>query len=223
MRPLWLVAVLALAGCGGGPSRPSLPANACRPADTDARPWETRGWRVAVPESDAPRRGAERPRVIVQAFSDFECPFCARAEPTMSRLLETYGPCLQVVWRNRPLAYHAHAELAARAALEVYRQLGDDGFWRYHDALFVDQAHLDRAQLEAKAEALSGMDMDAFRAALDEGAHADVIERDRATVDAIEPRLGTPTFLVNGEVIHGARPYERFARAVEEALLDQTR
>jgi protein-disulfide isomerase len=220
MRPLALALIL-LAGCGGAPARPPLPAGACRAADDDARPWELRGHRVAVPAVFAPRRGAERPRVVIQAFSDFECPFCARAEPTMTRILETYGDCVQVVWRNRPLPYHEHAALAARAALEVYRQLGDDGFWRYHDALFADQAHLTQADLEQKAEALSGIDMEAFRAALGSDAHQPVLDRDAATIDAIEPRLGTPTFIVNGELIHGARPYERFAQSVEDALRAQ--
>jgi predicted DsbA family dithiol-disulfide isomerase len=217
------MSLAVLAAACGGPQRPALPPGACRPAEAeqDPPPWETRGYAMPVPWF-APKRGAERPRVVIQAFSDFECPYCARAAPTLERVLEDYGDCVQVVWRNRPLRYHEHAEPAALAAIEVYEQAGDEAFWRYHDRLFADQSALSRADLEAHAEAVGGVDMDAFRAALDEAEHQGVIERDRRAGErtGIEP-LGTPAFFVNGELIHGARRYERFRRAVEDALRDQ--
>lgn len=215
-----VVSGLLLAGCGASP--PPLPADACRPAEvpSDPPPWVTRGYGMRVPWF-APKRGAERPRVVIQAFSDFECPYCARAAPTLERVLEDYGACVQVVWRNRPLRYHAHAELAARAAMEVYEQAGDDAFWRYHDRLFADQDALSRADLERHAEALGGIDVDAFRAALEGDDHARVLARDRQVVERFDLDLGTPAFFVNGELIHGARRYERFARAVEDALRAQ--
>ncbi len=211
---------LVLIACGGAQRAP-LPAGACRPAANDSRPWEERGpVPLSIPPLAAPRRGAERPRVVVQAFSDFECPFCSRAVPTLERLLEDYDGCLQVVWRNRPMRYHAHAELAARAALEVHQQLGDDAFWRYHDRIFGDQANLSREQLETHAQELPGIDMEAFRAALDGNEHQDAIDRDLDTLDRVERRLGTPTFVINGRVIHGAQPYELFVRVVEDAIRD---
>jgi protein-disulfide isomerase len=174
---------------------------------------------MAVPPIAAPRRGAEHPRVVVQVFSDFECPYCARAEPTLNQLLAEFGPCVQIVWRNRPMPYHEHAELAARAALEVYEQRGAAAFWRYHGLVFASQDRLSRSLLEAHARSIEGIDMAAFRAALDSGKHHDVIERDIADVDRIEPRYGTPTFFVNGVALHGARPYDVFRAAVEDALL----
>ena len=89
---------------------------------------------------------------------------CARATPTLDRVIEEYGACVQVVWRNRPMPYHPHAALAARAATEVYAQRGDAAFWTYHDRLFARQDELSRALLEREAEAL-GLDMAAFAAA----------------------------------------------------------
>lgn len=159
--------------------------------------------------------------MIVQVFSDFECPYCARAVPTLERVLEQYGACVAVVWRNRPMPYHRHAELAARAALEVHRQAGDAAFWRFHDLVFERQSRLSRADLLSYAVEVGGIDVEALAQALDSDAHRAVLERDRAAVDAIEPRLGTPTFFVNGELIHGARSFEVFRDAVEAALRDQ--
>ena len=168
----------------------------------------------------APRRGAERPRVVIQAFSDFQCPHCAHALPQLDRVVEDFGGCVQIVWRNYPLAYHEHAELAARAAMEVYRQRGDGAFWAYHDRLFSDQDHLERADLERAAQSIEGLDLEAFRAALGSDAHRDVIERDRASADATGVRIGTPSFFVNGHLLSGARPYPAFRRAIEDALLE---
>lgn len=177
---------------------------------------------MAVPD-DAPRRGASRPRVVIQEFSDFECPFCSRSVPTMERVLADYGACVQVVWRQRPLSYHPHAALAARASQEVYRQAGDTAFWRFHDLLFADQEHLARADLERHAAMIDGVDLEAFRAALESDTHLDVIERDRQAIDALpgELSLGTPSFFVNGVLLHGARRYSHFAYRIEEALAEQ--
>ena len=209
---------LSALGCGGA-QRPPLPPGACSPAPEGdvSRPWEHRAYAMRVPLY-APRRGATRPRVVIQAFSDFECPYCARAAPTLDRVIEDYGACVQIVWRNYPQSYHAHAELAAEAAMEVFRQAGDDAFWRYHDRLFRDQEHIARADLEAHARALGGIDMEAFGAALDERAQRHVIERDLATPRGMDLTIGTPSFFVNGRLIHGARGYEHFQREIELAL-----
>jgi len=214
-------ALLALLLWGCGAAQPPLPPGACSPMPEgeDARPWETHGYRIPVPWF-APKRGAERPRVVVQVFSDFECPYCARATPTLERVLEDYGECVQVVWRHRPMPYHPHAALAAQASTEVYAQRGDDAFWRYHDALFAAQGELSRAVIEREAEAL-GVDLERLRAALDEGAHQHVIDRDRAAVAATELEAGTPSFFVNGAFIHGARSYRVFAHHIERALRSQ--
>jgi len=215
-----VIVSLALVGCGSRYGF-DLPDDACRPAEDDARPWETRSYGMTVPP-DAPRRGTDRPRVVIQVFSDFECPFCARAVPTMDRVIEEYGACVQVVWRQRPLNYHEHAVLAARASSEVHHQAGDAAFWRFHDRLFADQEHLTRADLERHAAAVGGVDMEAFGAALDGDAHHDVIAQDRAVIDALpgELELGTPSFFVNGYLLHGARRYSHFAYRIEEALAE---
>ncbi len=221
MRAGALALALLAGACGGSRYGFDLPARACRPADDDARPWESRGYGMVVPE-DAPRRGAARPRVVIQAFSDFECPYCAQAAPTLDRLLEEYGDCLQIVWRHRPLAQHPNSRLAARAAHEIYRQRGDAAFFRYHDRLLADQAHLARADLERHAAAIEGVDLDGLRAALDGDAHVDVLARDRDAIEGlrVEPPLGAPTFFVNGYLVHGARRHAHFAYRVEQALAD---
>jgi protein-disulfide isomerase len=211
---------LVITACG--PQRPPLPPDACRPSAEGEHPWEGRGYTIDLPWN-APRRGAAQPRVVIQEFSDFECPYCSRAQPQIDQAIDDYGACVAVIWRNYPLPYHPHAELAARAATEVYTQRGDQAFWRYHDSLFADQLHLTRADLEQRAQQIEGIDMNAFRQALDQNAHSDVIARDRAAIEGTGARVGTPTFFVSGTLINGAQPYENFQIAIETALREAYR
>ncbi|MGE0785584.1 MAG: DsbA family protein [Sandaracinaceae bacterium] len=216
------LAMACVIGCGG-PQGPVLTPGACSPLpEGEEPPWEGRGYALPVPWF-APRRGAQRPRVVIQEFSDFECPYCARALPTVDDLLAEFGDCVQVVWRQRPLRYHAHADDAARASVEVYRQGGDEAFWRYHDRLFADQEDLSRPALLAHARALGGIDVDAVERVLESDDHAAVIARDRGAIDRLGLELGTPSFFVNGVLLHGARRISHFRRAIIDALNEQAR
>ena len=213
--------VLFLVGCGGA-QRPSLPDGACSPLPEGApEPWVGRGYALGDIPWFAPRRGADRPRVVIQAFSDFECPFCARAVPTMEQVIEEYGECVQVVWRQYPLRYHERAEPAARASVEVYRQAGDDAFWAYHDQLFANQEDLSDEALVRYARAIEGVDATAVQAVIDGDEHRGVIERDRAVIEGLDAELGTPSFFVNGTLLHGARRISHFRRAIHTALTEQ--
>ena len=82
-------------------------------------------------------RGRADAKVVIQEFADFQCPFCARVEPTLVEVLKTYGQRVKLVWRHRPLsAIHSDAALASEAAQEALKQKGMAGFWKMHDALF---------------------------------------------------------------------------------------
>src|SRR5262249_16007209 len=62
---------------------------------------------------NAPSRGPATAHVVLEHFSDFECPFCSRIDPTIQRVIQTYGDRVRVVWRDYPLPFHSHAMLAA--------------------------------------------------------------------------------------------------------------
>jgi len=171
-----------------------------------------------VPVAGAPSRGAADALVTIVAFSDFECPFCARAVATMARLAATYGPDVRLVFRHRPLPFHEHARLAAEAAMEAFAQRGDAGFWAMHDLLFENQRSLERADLERLA-GLAGLDLRRFRAALDAHTHAPAIEADLALAESLGV-VGTPYFYVNGRLVRGAQPFETFRAAVDTSLAE---
>ncbi len=92
---------------------------------------------------DAPSKGAKQPKVTIVEFSEFQCPFCSRVNPTISEVLKTYGNDVQVQFRHNPLPFHNNAMIASIAS-EAAREQGK--FWEMHDKLFANQQALERAE-----------------------------------------------------------------------------
>jgi protein-disulfide isomerase len=167
--------------------------------------------------ADAPRapfKGGRNARVVIQEFSDFQCPFCGRVGPTLERVLEEYGDRVKIVWRNYPLPMHREAPLAAEAALAAHAQ---GKFWQYHDELFENQRALTREDLERYAQEL-GLDMARFRRALDEHTYQADVQADMEASRAAGARHGTPAFFINGRLLQGAQPFDAFKAAIDAAL-----
>lgn len=78
-------------------------------------------------------RGAEMGRVTLEEFGDFQCPPCGILATTLLKLEHDYADKVRVIFREFPLAMHAHAFTAARAAEAAGLQ---GRFWEMHDMLF---------------------------------------------------------------------------------------
>ena len=163
--------------------------------------------------SGAPVRGAADAPVTLVLFSDFQCGFCQRVNPTVSRLLEQYPGKVRVVFKHYPIEGHDAAPLAHRASLAAHEQ---GKFWDMHDRIFANQRTMAREDLLAHAKAL-GLDMARFTAAIDAPQATAVMERDKAEGEKVGVD-GTPTFFVNGTPLVGAQPLQAFAAAVDKAL-----
>jgi protein-disulfide isomerase len=175
--------------------------------------------RHRVPIEGAPSAGRDTALVTIVEFSDFECPYCAAAEPTIASLRQRYGHELRIVWRDLPSGRHPNAHLAAEAAREAFAQRGSTAFFRFHDALFAHQTDpggLERVALQEYARE-GGLDLVRFRNALDGHVHNPSIEQDRALGDALGID-GTPTFFVNGMRIVGARPESEFVELIDREM-----
>ncbi len=182
---------------------------------------------VDAPAPDSPWKGGEKAKVVMEIFSDFQCPFCKRVEPTVAEVEKTYGDKVRIVWRHKPLPMHKDAPLASEAAQEVYKQKGNAGFWKYHDTLFEKQGTpdaLSRANLENYAEPL-GVDMVKFKKALDSNSNKAFVESESKVADTAGIS-GTPAFVIgtieknqlNGYFISGAQPFPKFKKLIEKAL-----
>jgi protein-disulfide isomerase len=173
---------------------------------------------VPAPSGTEPFRGGAQAKVVITQFSDFQCPFCARVEPTVDELLDLYGPRVKLVWRNLPLPMHPDAPLAAEAALEAQRQKGQGGFWAMHKKLFASSKDLSVANLHRFAQEI-GLDVTAFDAALRDHRHKAAVDRDVAVAEAAGIR-GTPAFVIDGRFVPGAQPLKKLRRAVDRALAE---
>jgi protein-disulfide isomerase len=134
-------------------------------------------------------------------FSDFQCPSCAAAEPTLKAVREEFPKDVQVIFKHNPLPIHAEAPLAHEAAIEAARQ---GRFWEMHDLLFANQKTLRRDDLVAHAKTL-GLDVAAFTRALDQRTHRAAVERDLAEARALGV-TSTPAIFINGRRAAGMPP-----------------
>ncbi|MCA9604437.1 MAG: thioredoxin domain-containing protein, partial [Myxococcales bacterium] len=203
-------------GAGGNraPAEPGA-APSAPPAD-----GETVRLRAEVPEG-APQRGPDDALVTIVMWSDFECPFCQRVEPTLTRLVNEHGNDIRVVWRNNPLPFHQNAGPAAQAAMEAMDQGGNEKFWAMHSLLFENRTAMARADLERYAQQLN-LNMEQFRAALDNNEHQASIQADMRAAQQIGA-AGTPNFFINGVNLRGAQPYEAFDQVVRAELANAQR
>ncbi len=161
-----------------------------------------------------PSRGPEGAPVTVVEFSDFQCPYCVRAEPVIDEVLRRYPDQVRLVYRHLPLdSIHPQARPAAEASICAAEQ---DRFWEFHAALFANQRALTEEDLVKYATEL-GLDLDAFAACR---ARPDVKRQVQADVEAAQAAgvTGTPAFFVNGVLLTGAKPVEDFVRVIDAEL-----
>ncbi len=184
--------------------------------------------KTVVLTGTAPVKGPATAQVTIVEFSDFQCPFCKRAEDSIAEVLKAYPTKVKLVWRQFPLKMHAQAELAAEASVEAYKQKGNDGFWKMHDALYAhqtDQDGLERASIDGYAKTM-GLDMAKFRHALDTGANASSVDADAKSGENAGVS-GTPAFFIGtgnatgswtAYSLSGAQPAAKFKKLIELAL-----
>jgi protein-disulfide isomerase len=168
--------------------------------------------RVTV-EAKGPSRGPAEARVTIVEFSDFECPFCSRAEESVTQVMDHYAGKVRLVYRHFPLSFHPHAQKAAEAAACAEAQ---GKFWDMHKQLFANQQKLAPDELKAHAQAV-GLDAAKFGACLDSSATKAQVDADQKA-GAEAGVTGTPAFFINGKQLSGAQPFEEFEKVIDAEL-----
>ena len=172
---------------------------------------------VAVADRDPVRGPAAAPVTIIE-YSDFQCPFCARVNPTLDRIRQAYGDKVRVVFKDFPLPNHAEAPKAAEAA----HCAGDQGrFWEMHDRIFANQQAMQVPALKQHAASL-GLDAGTFDQCLESGKHASRVADNLKAGEALGVS-STPTLYVNGRPVLGAQPFEYFKTVIDEELARASR
>jgi len=157
--------------------------------------------------------GPQDAEVTIVEFSDYQCPFCHRAQAVVDQVLEEYEGKVRFVHLDFPLGNHPGAIPAARAS----RCAAEQGkFWDYHRNLMIEKGSLDSADLQGRAASLG----------LDTGKFSECVASDRHDTD-IRAELeygtsvgvtGTPAYFINGRMVSGARPFPDFAEIIDAEL-----
>ena len=162
----------------------------------------------------APDKGESSAPITIVEMSDFECPFCAKVQPTLAKVREVYKDNVRMVWKHLPLEDLHPSALSAATASEAANKQGK--FWEYHDKLFANQRKFSSEQLRQYASEI-GLNMSKFDADM-----ADPATKKRITDDAAEANslgvTGTPGFFINGRFLNGAQPFEAFSAAINAEL-----
>lgn len=193
-----VLADLDLGAPAGRPTRPPGP-------DPD------REYRIEL--GDAPSRGEKDAKITIVEWSDFQCPFCNRVEPTLQQIEREYGDSVRIVFKHLPLEIHPDARAAHAAAEAAHRQ---GKFWPMHDRIFANQRDLRPETLEGYAKEI-GLDLDRYRRDVASPDVKKTIEEDLAQAQKLGV-TGTPSFFINGRNLSGAQPFPNFKRMIDEAL-----
>ena len=119
---------------------------------------------------------------------------------------------LRIEWRDFPYrgGESVNAAIAARAAQAQGK------FWEYHDLLYESQSSgFSDENLRALAEKTQ-LDMKRFEEDYENATYADLVEKDFQEGQRIGVN-GTPTFLVNDQVLVGLQPIGVFEKTIEDA------
>jgi protein-disulfide isomerase len=167
---------------------------------------------VNVATAGRPEMGAANAPVTIIAFSDYECPYCKRAHTVVDEVMKKYDGKVKLVYRDYPLPFHEHARPAAEAANCANAQ---GKFWPYHQKLW-DASDLSTDKLKAMAGEL-GLDQQKFDDCLAKSQFKADIDKDIADGSAVGV-TGTPAFFINGRMLSGAQPFEKFKEVIDQEL-----
>jgi protein-disulfide isomerase len=164
--------------------------------------------------------GSESARVTVEEYSDFQCPYCARAAQTMDpKIEEEYVADGRVKLVFHPVALIGQESLWAAEAAECANEQGK--FWDYHDKLFENQRGENQGGFSIKnlkrfAEELA-LDTQAFNQCIDSHKYEDLVKAE--TQDALKKDIqSTPTFVIGEQTVDGPRSYDDLKKVIEAEL-----
>jgi protein-disulfide isomerase len=161
----------------------------------------------------APVEGPANAPITIVEWSDYQCPFCKRAHPTIEQVLSEYKDKVRFIYLDYPLPFHQSAMPAAQA---VHCAEDQGKFWEYHKNLFEAAGDLSSADLSKRATDL-GLDAAKFQACIDSKKHDELIKSNYDDGSALGV-TGTPAFFINGRMLVGAQPIEQFREVINDEL-----
>ncbi|MBN2096380.1 DsbA family protein [Candidatus Peregrinibacteria bacterium] len=169
----------------------------CSPADQEPRPV----------------LGDPGASVLVEEFSDFECPACGQVGPALEQLIRLNPDLARLEFHHFPLSYHQNAFRAAEAA----ECAADQGkFWEFSELNFKNQKNLTDDALKSFADYLK-LDRTSFDTCFDGNEKRARIKAD--IQEGLRRQLSyTPSLYVNGQLVQwgGAEEFDAYLKSLKE-------
>ena len=143
-------------------------------------------------DQGSPFLGPKDAAVVVNVYSDFQCPVCKRSADPIKQLAADFPGKVKVYFRNNALEMHGRSKPAALAAWAAKKQ---GKFWQYHDKLF-QTGQLDDSSLESFAKDL-GLDVAQWKKDVADPKNAERLAEESKWAETMGA-TGTPGFFVNG-------------------------
>ncbi|MCA9483777.1 MAG: DsbA family protein [Nitrospina sp.] len=172
-----------------------------------------------------PKDSDSRRKVFLLEYSDFQCPFCKRVQPTLKNLRKKYASDVQFGYRHFPLPFHEEATRLAEA-VECARE--QDRFWEFQSLIYKNADFAKNPDLVFQLAQKAGVkDISGFEECWGTGKYKKRVQQDVQAGAKIGIR-GTPTFIigqynpgrdtVSGEMFSGAVSEEKFISVIEKYL-----
>jgi protein-disulfide isomerase len=178
----------------------------------EAGPPRSRKIDMAILDVDkSPFIGPKGAKVTIVEFSNFQCPYCTDSWVKLKTLLTKYPKDIKYIFKHFPFQPVGKTfELSEMAA--AAQEVSQEAFWLIHDFLFTSEgqsvANLDRKAVQLKVEQLlreKNHDVKGFQSALENGKGKQRVLEDMDLGNKLRI-TGTPTKIVNGDLIVGSSP-----------------
>lgn len=173
-----------------------------------------------IPVDNSYVLGNKDAKVHVVVFSNFQCPYCARADKLLRGLLNDpeLKEKINIVFKHFPFDRHPEAKPASKAALAA----GEQGkFWEMAEKIFENQNELNEKSYQKWAKEL-GLNMAKYAQDLKDNdqKYNEMIDKDIKLGTGTAKLEGTPWILVSGWLFEGGEINpDNFKKLIKEKNL----
>lgn len=164
-----------------------------------------RSWEGGNPDGD----------VTLVEFLDYRCGYCRKAHDEVAALVEGDGN-IRFIVKEFPILGE-DSLLASRFAIATRKVAGPEAYKAAHDKLITMQGTVNEAALSRLARDLD-LDGAAVMAAMNDEFVLDELRANRALAQKLDIS-GTPTFILQGEMLRGYVPLPQMEQMVAQARL----
>lgn len=150
--------------------------------------------------------------ITLVEFMDYRCGYCRKAVPEVAKLLKQDGN-IRLIIKEFPILGEASV-LSSRFAVATKQTAGNEAYKQVHDALIEFGGDVTEVTLRRISDGL-GLETETIIAHMD----SDDVTREIAQTRALAQRLkisGTPTFVLESEMLRGYVPAEQMELIVED-------